>query len=302
MVTKKDIEGMYDGQSFETVALIKGYEVRPTKNGSKFIDGTVELKGSVQFKVWAGTLFDEMEKCDYQNTVCKVVGKANDYNGVKSIILTDAKALAEGTYDESDFLEDKYPIDAYWDGFRKLIEKNCSSEAYEVFSKIMEDVDERFRVEFAAKGHHDAVKGGLLAHTYKETVIMTRVMKLYEDIIAKVNPDLLILGCALHDVGKVYEYTNGAILGNGLIVSHHTFGVEILHNRKSLIVEKLGEEAYYRLLSVIEQHHGEFGERPRSLEAYLVHQVDLLESRFQIVNEGLAKDTDVVAIDGYYLK
>lgn len=293
---------MKNDEVFDTVLLIKNYEEKPTKNGGKYIDGIVEMKGSVQFKVWAGSTFDEMHNFDYNNTVCKVSGKVNEYNGTKSLILNDVKALQEGTYDASTFFEDKYNEVAYFDALNQLVKKNSSEEGYNVFSMVIADVKERFMVEFAAKGHHDAVKSGLLAHTYKNVYILTRFIKLYQNIVKNLDMDVLVVGTALHDVGKVFEYTNGVVQGMGLLVSHHTFGVEILAKYKDEIVALKDEEFYYRLLAVVEQHHGEFGETPRAIDAYLIHLVDLLESKFQAIDESLEKGNDVVNIDGMFLR
>ena len=303
MITKVDLNNMSDGQTFETVALIKSYESRPTKNGnSKYIDGSLEMKGTVAFKVWAGPLYDEMEKYAYEGTICHIKAKANDYNGVKSIILSDVKALEKGVYDESDFFEEVYQVASYWDALIKLVKKNTSEAGFEIFSLLVDGVKDRFMVEFAAKGHHDAVRGGLLAHTYKNVLLTTRTIKLYSSIMNKVDMDLMIVGMAVHDIGKVKEYSNGSIKDEGLLVSHHTFGVEMVFALKDRIVELKGEEFYYRLLSIIEQHHGQFEETPRTVEAYLIHTVDLLESRFQSINEGLQREDGVINIDGFKLR
>ena len=301
MLVKSDLDALVDGTKFETVALIKAYDVRPTKSGGKYIDGVLEIKGSVGFKVWAGVVFDELDKYDYCNSICKISGYVNEFNGIKSLVLTGIMAVKEGVYSPSDFFEDRYDSDSYWEAFNKLIEKTCSQEGVTIFRKVMEVVGDRFKVEFAARGHHDAYKGGLLAHTYKETLLMSKVLKLYKTIISTLDTDLLILGCALHDIGKVMEYTNGTIVGNGLIVSHHTFGVEMLVGCKEFIVGVKSEEFYYRLLAVVEQHHGEYEETPRTIEAYLVHLVDNLESKFQSVSESLEGGTGVVNIDSFKL-
>lgn len=301
MLVKKDLDSMIDGTRFETVALIKSYEVRPTKKGTKYIDGMLEIKGSVAFKVWSGGTFDELDKYDYCGSICKISGVVNEFNGTKSVILDSVIALQEGVYNESDFFEDRYDIESYWNAFNKVIKNSCSEKGVLIFNKVIGIVEERFKVEFAARSHHDAYKGGLLAHTYKETLLMSKVVKLYKSIVEKLNTDLLILGCALHDIGKTMEYTNGSIIGNGLIVSHHTFGVEILHSCKEYIVGVYDEEFYYRLLAIVEQHHGEFEETPRTIEAYLVHLVDNLESKFQSINESLEGDTGVVCIDTFKL-
>lgn len=301
MVVKKDLETMVDGQVIETVAFIKSYAVRSAKNNSKFIDGMLEMKGSVSFKVWSGAVFNDLEKYDYQNLVCHVEAKVNEYNGNKSLILMGVRALEEGIHNPADFFEEKYQVNAYWDALCKLVHKNCSPVGAEIFNKVFGEIEERFKVEFAARSHHDAVRGGLLAHTYKLTFIMSKVVKLYPNIMKVVDNDLFALGSAIHDIGKIYEYTNGVIQGSGLVVSHNTFGVELLSKNKDFIIEKKNEEFYYRLLAIIVQHHGEFGETPRAVEAFLVHMVDYLESSFQSIDESFEKGVKTVNIQNFKL-
>lgn len=303
MLIKKDLESMSDGSVVETIGLIKSYDVRPTKNGGQYISGSLEMKGTVDFKIWSGSLFDELVKYDYSDAVCKIYGKVNEYNGVKSLVLSDVKAVEEGVYNKEDFFEDKYNTEAYWNTLNVIVNKNCSEKAQEIFSIVMNDglLKERFNVEFAARSHHDAVKSGLLAHTYKVTFIMTKMLKLYPAIVQNVDTDALILGSAFHDIGKVLEYTNGSIIGNGLLVSHHAFGVELLYKYKENITELKGKEFYYRLISVIEQHHGEFGEAPRTFEAMLVHLVDCLETRFTEINENFEQGNKVATVSGFKL-
>lgn len=301
MLTKKDIEGMIDGQIFETVALVKSYDIRPTKNNSKYIDGVLEVKGSVPFKVWSGSLFDDMEKCEYRGVVCHINGKVNEYQGKKSVILSDVRALEKGLYDESDFFEEKYNPAAYIENLNTMVEKTCSPEAQSIYSEVIGSVLDRFKVEFAARGHHDAVRSGLLAHTCKVTFILNRVIKIYPALCDFIDMDVLYLGAIFHDIGKIYEYTNGSIVGNGLLVSHHTFGVEILSGYKDKIVSLKSEEFYYRLLAIIEQHHGEFEETPRTIEAYIIHSIDLIESRFQAMNETVESGLSTISIDGLKL-
>lgn len=301
MIIKKDLEKLIDGEIVETVAYVKSYDVRPAKNNNKFIDGMLEMKGSVPFKVWSGATFDELEKYDYRSQVCFITAKVNEFNGSKSLIINSVKAIAEGTYDPSDFFEEKYQINAYWDALNKLIQKNCSDIGVQIFNKVFSDIEDRFKVEFAARGHHDAVRGGLLAHTYKMSFIMSRVIKMYPNILNALDNDLFVLGASLHDIGKIIEYTNGVIEGNGLIVSHCSFGVEMLAKHKDFIVGLKNEDFYYRLIAIITQHHGQYGEPPRCVEAYLVHMVDSLESTFQSIDEGYEKGLKTINVREYKL-
>lgn len=301
MLVKSDMKNMVNGQGVETIAFVKSYAHRVAKNGNRFIDGMLEIKGSVPFQVWSDVVISELEKYSYDNMVCFIAGNIDEYNGKKRIIITNIKALQEGQYNIDDFFECKYNIDMYWSALEKLVVKNCSSEGVEIFNTVIEDIKDRFKVEFAARGHHDAVRGGLLAHTYKVTYILTKVIKLYPRICKVVDNDLFALGCAIHDIGKVYEYTNGVIIGNGLIASHNIFGVEMLSKYKDFIVSKKSEEFYYRLLSIVTQHHGEYGEKPRSVEAYLVHLADFMESSIQAIEEGYEQGLDTVTTNNFKL-
>ena len=52
-------------------------------------------------------------------------------------------------------------------------------------------------------------------------------------------------------------------------------------------IEPFGADFYYRLQAIIQQHHGEFGEPCHTVESYLVHLVDMFESRIEILEESL---------------
>ena len=53
---------------------------------------------------------------------------------------------------------------------------------------------------------------------------------------------------------------------------------------------------YLELIAIISQHHGEFGERPKTVYAYLVHVIDLLDSRVS----GLQKKLDDGVVGNCY--
>ena len=101
---------------------------------------------------------------------------------------------------------------------------------------------------------------------------------MYPNITSKVNKDLLYLGCAIHDIGKVYEYNNGLISSQGKFISHLTSGILLLDKYREDIVMLMGEDFFYSLMSIVSQHHGEYGEKPRTIAAYVIHILDLLDT------------------------
>lgn len=294
--------GMKEGDYVSGYVLIKDYSILPTKTGSKYVDGTLEAQGSIQFKVWSNSAaYMNMTNNDFKGKICIVGATVNIYGGVTSLILNSIEIADEEDvkdYSLDDFFECKYNTSEYLNALDSIMKSVLSEEAYKLFGLIMNvsEIKERFPKEYAAKGHHDNCVGGLLAHTYK-VVFMTRFVKLYPNILKRLgNLDVLILGAFIHDIGKIREYSTGVISDMGKLVSHHTFGVLMLNDLKKYIVEVVGEGGYYRLLSIVEQHHGEYAEHPRTIEAYLVHLFDLLDSDIQSIDQKLEGDEDGVQL------
>lgn len=312
MYTKNDIlnlesfKEMADNEIVKGLFIIKDYSKKSTKTGSFYIDGVLECGGSMMFKAWGNSdAFFSMDNSDFRGKVVYGLCKVNKYGGGVSLILDRVSEadLNDSEVSSSDFYKTDYDGDQYFENLDKLMQKCVDDRTYKIYRLVMGDIEDRFKIEFAAKGHHDNCRSGLVAHTYKVTYMM-RMVKFYRDILKhEGNMNLLYLGCALHDIGKIFEYKDGAVVGMGKIVSHHTFGVELLISYKAEIIELSSEEFFYRLLAIVEQHHGEFEETPRTVEAYIIHLIDRFESSLQFLNQKL-KDTnkgDQITIDTFKL-
>lgn len=299
VLKKKDLVKKNDGEYIKGYVLIKQYSKQPTKNGGAYLGGTLKAQGSLGFKVWSSAnCFADMDKLDYQDSVCAIVGKINIYNGQAGVIIEDCKAINESEIgiSKADFYEEKYDAESYWNNLVKTVQANVSENALKVFELMFtEDVKEKFKVEFAASFHHDNCRSGLIAHTTK-TVKIATLVKIYPDLFKRIGADLLFLGTALHDIGKLREYQNGVISEEGKRISHNTSGVLMLAKHEDEIVELMGETFYGELSSVISQHHGEYGEHPRTIAAFVIHQIDCMDSILTSLNqqlEGIEPDTQI---------
>ena len=291
IVVASKLKGLTDGDRVKGLLLMKDYKKRKTKTDSYYMDVTLEGLGSINFKAWGNSeAFDKLDVADYSDEVVSVFGKVNIFNGIFSVIIEDLNPvdLTGSSITKEDFFSSKYDGAQYFDATRNLLSKLADTACLEIFDRVVAPIKQRFIVEFAAKSHHDNCKSGLIAHTYK-CLYISKILALYPDIIAQQggNISLIALGIALHDIGKVQEYTNGSIINSGMIVSHHTFGVEMLVHNKDFIVNLKGEDFFYRLCAIIEQHHGKYEESPRTVEAYIIHLIDHLESTLQMLGQEL---------------
>lgn len=147
-------------------------------------------------------------------------------------------------------------------------------------------ISERFDVIPGGKSMHHDYLFGLLYHTYRMAKSADALCTVYTDA----NRDLLLAGTILHDVGKVLEFE---INSNGLVETYSSYGNLLghLYMGANLIGTTKPDETCSseynekRLLlqHMLLSHHGipEYGavKRPCFFEAYLLHAIDLIDSR-----------------------
>ena len=167
-----------------------------------------------------------------------------------------------------------------------------------ILGKLDKYYGELFKTSPAALKVHDAYPGGLLNHTRGVLRFVNIILDNYPAIKDSVNPHLVFFSAIVHDIGKITEYTPGVTRGKYHWFSHLGSGIEIMTNHRRDIIEVFGEEGYYRILSVIQQHHGEFSESCHTLEAYIVHKADMLEAQMAKLNKDLADIGCTIHEDG----
>lgn len=291
MLDKKSVMTLTNGTIVNGLVYVKDYTKLPTKNGSNYIGGTLECIGAIPFKVWPGETFNKMMADSYEKTICKVNAEVNDYNGTRSLIIKLIEK-ADGTDIGCEaFFERRYDANELWTGLTNILHSNCSPQAIEVFNMVISgEVKDRFVKEFAAIYHHDNCYNGLLAHSTKVTRL-AQILKFYPTLQKVIDKDTLFVGAAIHDVGKILEYSNGGISPEGKMMSHLTLGIFLVAPYKDRIVQLKGAKFYDDLMSIISQHHNEWGERPRTLIAYIIHIIDKLEAQLTTIQELVMSST-----------
>lgn len=292
----------YNGDAVSGILLLKDVVRATTKNGKPFFHGSVCSGTDVSFKAWDNSeAFKMLEREDLAGKVVYISGNWNEYMGVFSIILDTVMTNAElVAIDPMNFIESKYNIDAYWSGLQNIMKSTLTEKGMLLANKFLfenEEVANAFKVEFAAKSHHDNCKAGLLAHTYKVCYLMQVTLNLYKDIVDK---DLVMLGVLLHDIGKIKEMHMGVYQPCSK-VTHRFLGIEMLD--KDLIVENYGEDWYYELVSIMLQHHGEWGDPCKTVSARLVNLVDEFEAKAMLIKQAvdISDNCGTINIDGQYL-
>jgi 3'-5' exoribonuclease len=242
----------------------------------------VDQTGSVDARMWG--LSDDLLKGLPSPSYVDVEGHAHEYRGTLQVKVERLRVLRPEEVSEEDYLpateKDRQALaeelllagQELDDGhLRDLFELMVSDEGFwEAFCEAP-----------AAKGMHHARIGGLLEHSVSCLRIARTLAGLYP-----VDKDLLFFGAIFHDVGKVRELSwhggGFAYTTEGRLLGHVVLG-ERLVSGYAAALPGFPEELRLRLSHVLLSHQGEieYGspERPKTLEALLVHLVDNLDAR-----------------------
>lgn len=230
--------------------------------------------------------------------VVQAIGEIATFHGKRQLRLSAAlRVLPDAAVRPEEFLPRiAVPAESLWDWIdraRADMKSAALRRAVDLFFG-----DDAFRVQFerqpaSVAGHH-AVVGGLLLHVTEVATMgrqMARVMK--------ANPDLVLAGALLHDIGKVeaYDVTPAGFSHSvrGALAGHVVLGALMLQDRLRDVAEsEISASQRLELLHLILSHHGslEFGSpvQPMTVEAELLHWADESSAKANDMAESVSDD------------
>lgn len=254
-------------------------QIRTGKKGEFMVGRFMHGRDSVEFKIWDSATFLPVSVNGSGIYEAEVQG--SEFNGQVYLTVKRIAPQLDPSIQAKDFLPavDRQDISQIWQDVKKeLIEAGLSQSGLQLLLKIINDpeLDGRFMVEGAAMNRHDNQIGGLANHTFKMLRILTALLKNNPELMEHV--DLMTFGIMLHDIGKVYEYSN-LELGEYWYAHHRIRGVEYLTKWRDEITSHYSEAFYHHIQAIIAGHHGEYGDRPTTLAAGIIHYIDTIESQ-----------------------
>lgn len=171
--------------------------------------------------------------------------------------------------------------------YAKLVEVACEIKNDKLKLAILEKLEAnkvKLKIAPAAKNNHHNFIGGLLKHTLECVDIAKGIFKC---IPTKIDEDLIIAACIMHDFGKVFEYN----------IDEETGFVEVDENFiKTWVSHTLygfswaNERGFTQLARIIAAHHGrkdwgaiiDLDEKNIEPVLYLMHHIDDISAKFGI--------------------
>jgi 3'-5' exoribonuclease len=264
--------------------------VRKDSRGAPYLSlKLVDRTGSVDARMW-GRLPDDLMQEIPGPAYVDVEGQAHEYRGTLQVKLDRVRVMGKEEVAEEDYLpateQDRRTLAAELEAAGRDLR---NEDLRQLFELMVSDAGfwEDFCQAPAAKGMHHARIGGLLEHSVNCLRIARSLAEIYP-----VDRDLLLFGAIFHDVGKVRELSwnagGFAYTTEGRLLGHVVLG-ERLVSQYIAMLPGFPEELALRLSHLLVAHQGEteYGspERPKTLEALLVHLTDNLDARAEMYLE-----------------
>jgi 3'-5' exoribonuclease len=288
----------FEGQPVTSYFLVAAISARDRKPSGQYLALTLADKsGQFEARMWED--FAEALATCSSGCYVKVQGTVSKYQGKFQITLTKMRLAAAVEIDTADFVPtSQYDIPTMAAELRGHVAAFRNVHLQRLVLAFLDDpkLGPQFIEAPAAKRLHHAWLGGLLEHV----LCLVRVCLATAPFYPEVDPDLLVTGAILHDIGKVRELSWGSSFDytlEGQLIGHISIAQGLLHEKIALLDAATPEEPFpqpLRLLieHMILSHHGklEFGspKLPMTPEAMLLSALDDLEAKFQTLRNEFA--------------
>ncbi len=291
----------FENQTITTYFCLSSLSVRERKGGGGKYLALVLADRTGQFDARMWEEFTDVLGSCAEGCYVKVQGQISRYGGKFQITLNRMRSAAEAEVEPGDFVPTtRFDVEGMHAELRGYVQAFVNQWLRRLVLSFLDDpqVGPLFRTAPAAKRLHHAWIGGLLEHVLH----LVRICRAAAPFYPEVNPDLLIAGAVLHDIGKIRELAWGTDFRytlEGQLIGHISIGQRMLADRitamNAEIAGQAGEDGDspelfpepLRLLleHLLLAHHGklEFGspKLPMTPEALLLSTLDDLEAKFE---------------------
>jgi 3'-5' exoribonuclease len=313
----------FENQPITSFFLIAAITARDKKGSGQYLAITLADKsGQFEARMWED-FADALQTCA-AGCYVKVIGQVSKYQGKFQITLTKMRLAAPSEIDTADFVPTtQYDIPSMAAELRSYVDAFRNPHLRRLVFAFLDDptLGPQFLEAPAAKRLHHAWIGGLLEHVLS----LVRVCLATAPFYPEVDPDLLVTGAILHDIGKVRELSWSSSFDytlEGQLIGHISIAQRLLQEKIAQLDAEaalLGSSSglqpavngaptegalapgpfppQLRLLieHMILSHHGklEFGspKLPMTPEAMLLSALDDLEAKFQALRNEFASAT-----------
>jgi 3'-5' exoribonuclease len=291
----KFINEIEPGETIDDIYMAKDPILRSTTRGDLYIamflsDKTGQLNG----RMWQATeaIYRALPKPGFVH----IQGRSELYQNNLQIIINNISTVDKTGICIEDFLArtDK-DTNKLFEEVKKIVTRIKNPQLKTLVDEFLSD--KKLMAKFCeapggVKLHHDYI-GGLLEHTHNMLQVAVAVLPFYPHL----QPDLVIAGILLHDIGKTEELTFDMAFSytdSGQLIGHVVKSL-LMINQKADALRAKGTKIDQAILDalghIILSHHGEyeFGspKLPATPEAFMVYYIDDLDAKLNQVTSAI---------------
>ena len=289
------VDGLVPNEIVTAHFLVLSKEIRQKKTGEPYLSLHLgDRTGEVEAKMWdsVAEVMDTFERDDF----VKVKGVAQLYQTRTQFTIHRLRRLDDAEVDFGDYFpcSERDPEEMLAE-LTGIIAGIGNPHLRQLLQVLFADtrLRDRYKVAPAAKSIHHACRSGLLEHVLS----LLKLAKIVAPHYKEVDPDLLMAGVILHDIGKVEELRYERSFNyssEGQLLGHIVIGLRILADALAAIPD-FPQRLRTLLEHMLISHHGEleFGSPkvPQFAEALLLHHLDNLDSKMAAMKSALRRDT-----------
>jgi 3'-5' exoribonuclease len=277
--------------------LVHTKEIRQKKSGEPYLSLSLgDRTGEIDAKMW-DNVADVMEAFDRDDFV-RIKGLMQIFHNRPQLTVHRVRRLEDSEVDFADYFpSSQRQPEEMWAELRQIVAGIGNPHLRGLVDALLDDpeIARRFQRAPAAKQIHHAYLGGLLVHVLS----LCRLANMVSAHYPLIDPDLLVTGAVLHDLGKIYELSYERSFGytsDGQLLGHMVIALRMVGDKLRGLPDfpaPLRSLVEHMIIS----HHGQldFGSPkvPQFPEALLLHYLDDLDSKMDCVRALLERDSQV---------
>ena len=294
----KFINEIEPGETIDDIYMVREPILRSTTRGDLYIamylsDRTGQLNG----RMWQAT--EAIYKALPKPGFIHIQGRSELYQNNLQIVVNNIGVVDAANVCIEDFLArtDK-DTGKMLDEIKNTVAGIKNPQLKALADRFLADTDlmEKFCKAPGGTALHHNYLGGLLEHTHNMLQIAVAILPFYP----KVQPDLVLAGIFLHDMGKTEELSYDMAFSytdSGQLIGHIVKTV-LMVNQKADELRAKGTQIEQEVLDALEHiilsHHGEyeFGspKLPATPEAFMVCYIDNLDAKVNQVTMAIENE------------
>ncbi len=281
--TKQFVRDLADGQTVDSVFVVREHNRRQRKNGETFLKLRLgDRSGVMEAVVWDNV--EQCLECSRAGSLVRVYGSYSiDQRYGATLTVRAMKAAEEHEYDAADLRESPpIAVDKMLADLDSLIATVQEPHLRQLLERLLgadAETGRLWRLAPAAKHYHQAYRHGLLEHCLSVAQGVSAMAALFPGI----DRDVAVTGALLHDIGKIEAYSmvgeSSEMTDAGRLEGEIPLGYYRVR-REIESIEGFPPGAAQAVVHIVLAHHGklEHGSpvTPCTREATLVHMIDNL--------------------------